>query len=326
MSSRTGTWFGDTELPPSLQDDLRKARRLQWIGLAYLTSCVVVVYLAMGSSQAMKVAWVEDLLSLVPPIAFLVAVRVAAREPDEHFPFGRHRSVAVGHLVASVALLAMGLFLLVDSGTGLVKGEHPPIGTMQLFGHTVWAGWVMIAAMVYTGVGPVILGRMKLPLAERLHDKVLHADADMNKADWMTAGGAILGILGIGFGLWWADGAAAVAISASILKDGVSNVGHAVAALMDSRARTVDDRHEHPLVRQVEDYLDARPWVEAHRTRLRDLGHVFHVEVRLVPRGGEVDLVRLEQVAEDLRALDWKVEDVTVSPVRLLDDEGPRAR
>lgn len=80
-----------------------------------------------------------------------------------------------------------------------------PHTTYHLFGQTVWAGWLMIAAMVYTGIGPVILGHLKKPLAEKLHDKVLWADAEMNAADWRTAGAAIIGILGIGVGWWWAD-------------------------------------------------------------------------------------------------------------------------
>lgn len=37
-----------------------------------------------------------------------------------------------------------------------------------------------------------------------MHDKVLHADAKMNKADWMTAAAALVGVLGIGLGWWWA--------------------------------------------------------------------------------------------------------------------------
>jgi hypothetical protein len=38
-------------------------------------------------------------------------------------------------------------------------------------------------ALTYSIVPPVILGRMKLPLAKRLQDKVLHTDAMMQKAD-----------------------------------------------------------------------------------------------------------------------------------------------
>ena len=318
MTSRVGDYFGSTELPGEQQAALRRARRLEWISLAYLGTGVVLVALVMGSSQAMKAAWIEDMLSLIPPIAFLVATRAAARHPDRDYPFGRHRSVAVGHLVASVALLTMGVFLLYDSGSGLLTADHPPIGTMQLFGRTFWAGWPMVAVMVYTGIGPVVLGRMKVPLAEQLHDKVLHADADMNKADWMTSGGAILGVLGIGIGLWWADAAAALFIAASILRDGWGNVQHAVTGLMDRTARTVDDVAEHPLVGRVEDYLDSRPWVRAHDTRVRDMGHVFHVEVRFVPVGGTVDMARIHQTVEDLRAMDWKLDDITVAPVRSL--------
>ncbi|QFG70344.1 cation diffusion facilitator family transporter [Ornithinimicrobium pratense] len=280
-----------------------------------MLSVVTVIYLVMGNSQAMRAAWVEDLLALIPPLCFLVGARVAARKPDRKHPYGRHRAVAVGHLVSAVALLFMGLLLSWESASGLLSREHPPVGTMQVLGHTVWAGWLMIAALAYSGIGPIILGRMKKPLAEQLHDKVLHADADMNKADWMTAGAGIVGILGIGVGLWWADAAAALVISMSILKDGVTNVRAAVAGLTDTTARTVDDTQEHPLVHRIEDYLDSRPWVAAHRTRVRDMGHVFHVEVRVIPRGGEVDLAQLHQVTEDIRDLDWKLDDVTVAAV-----------
>src|SRR5687768_14536768 len=140
-----------------------------------MVSAVVVVALTMGSSQAMKAAWVEDMLALIPPLAFLVAVRRAGKEPTKDHPYGFHRSVAVGHLVSAVALLAFGLFLIEDSAAGLIRLEHPPVGTVQIFGQTFWAGWLMIAAMTYTGIGPFVLARMKLPLAEQLHDKVLYA-------------------------------------------------------------------------------------------------------------------------------------------------------
>lgn len=320
MSSRSGTYFGATELPEDMQRVLRRARRLEIVSIVYMATVIAAIYLVMGSSQAMRSAWVEDLLSLVPPISFLIAARVAASRPDRKHPYGRHRAVAIGHLVAAVALSTMGVLLTYESVSALLKREHPPIGTMQVFGQTVWAGWLMIAAMVYGGIGPVILGRLKKPLAEQLHDKVLHADADMNKADWMTAASGILGILGIGMGLWWADSTAALVISLSIVKDGWSNLRAAVGGLIDTTARTVDDSEEHPLVRQIDDYLGSRPWIAQHRSRVRDMGHVFHVEVRLVPRGGEVELARLHQVTEDLRAMDWKLDDVTVTPVLRIDE------
>ena len=313
------TTFGHTELPDEQAAALRRAVRLAWVTIAFLVVGVTLVYLVMGSSQAMKAAWTEDLLSFIPPISFLVAVRFAKRRPTAEHPYGYHRSVGVGHLVAAAALLTMGAFLVLDSASGLLAAEHPPVGVMHLGGHVFWAGWPMIGAMVLTGVPPVLLGRAKMPLARTLHDRVLYADADMNKADWMTALGSIVGILGIGAGLWWADSAAALFISVSILRDGLTNLRVAASALMDARATTVEGHEPHPLISTVDAHLDAVPWVAEAGSRIRDEGHVFHVEAFVVPRDGRSPgLEELTAVRESTIALDWKIQDLVVVPVEEL--------
>ena len=313
--------FGNTELPPDAREAARRAKRLAWLTIAFLVTAVTSVYLVMGSSQAMKAAWAEDLLSFIPPIAFLVALRVTGRVPSEQHPYGYHRSVGIGHLVAATALLTMGAFLVFDSVSGLVAGEHPPVGTIVVLGHQMWAGWLMVGVLAYTCVPAVLLGRAKMPLAEQLHDRVLHADADMNKADWMTGVGGIVGVLGIGVGLWWADSAAALFISASILHDGVKNLRVAVTALMDARATTVDGSAPHPLGERIDRSLHALPWVARAASRVRDLGHVFHVESFVVGRDGMPTHAQLQEAWDAVTGLDWKVEDLVVVPVEELPEE-----
>ena len=303
--------FGDTHLPDEQQKALKKAKRLQIISLVYLVTAVSVVAAVMGSSQAMKAAWIEDCLSFLPPIAFLLALRKVRQPPDQEHPYGYHRAVGAAHLAASMALLALGGFLVVESVLTLVRQEHPTIGTVELFGHTVWLGWIMMGALVYTGFPNVILGRMKLKLAEQLHDKVLYADADMNKADWSTAAGAIAGVLGIGLGLWWADSVVATLIAASIVKDGWSNISNALAGLLDRQARTYDDEKDHPAIDQVRRFFDGLPWVDDVQVRMRDEGHVFHTEVFVVPHG-EPGLAVVEQARDRARELDWKLDDLQV--------------
>ena len=311
--------FGDTELPQEQVDALRRAVRLEWVTVGFLVVAVTVVGLVLGNSQAMKAAWVEDLLSFAPPIAFLVAVKIIRRPPTRRWPYGLHRSVGVAHLVSGVALAAMGVFLIIDSGSGLLRAEHPPIGSAQVFGQVFWLGWLMIAAMVLTGVPPVFLGRAKMKLAPVLHDKVLYADAAMNKADWQTALGSIVGVLGIGIGWWWADAAAALFISGSILRDGVTNLRAAVTDLMDARATTFDDAQPHPLVEETDRALRDLPWVAEAGSRVRDEGHVFHVESFVVPRADtDCSLAALDEAAAVLRQLDWKLRDVVIAPVAAL--------
>jgi divalent metal cation (Fe/Co/Zn/Cd) transporter len=314
--------FGHTELPPEQQQALAKARKYEWITIGFLAASTALVYAVLGNSQAMKAAWVEDLLSFLPPLSFLLAARVIRKRPTVDHPYGYHRAVGVAHVVAAVALAVMGAYLIVDSAIGLLTAEHPTIGGFNFFGQTIWLGWLMIAAMILTAGPPIWLGRVKMKLAEKLHDKVLYADADMNKADWMTATAAAVGVAGIGLGWWWADYAAAIIISGSILHDGIRNTRAAVSALMDKRAMTYDDGGPHPLARRLDSYLRGLPWAEDARSRIRDEGHVFHVESFVVPAGGSMpSLGQLEQAREACIAMDWKVRDMVVIPVAELPSE-----
>ncbi|WP_411375381.1 cation diffusion facilitator family transporter [Arthrobacter sp. MPF02] len=322
VDSSSGTRFGHTRLPAEQQEALRKARRIEWITIGFLAVTTTLVFLVLGNSQAMKAAWIEDLLSFLPPLSFLLAAHAIRKPPSEKHPYGYHRSTGVAHLVAAVALTVMGGYLLVESALGLIRAEHPTIGGIELFGVTIWLGWLMMGVMVLTAAPPVFLGRAKMKLAEKLHDKVLYADADMNKADWMTAVAAVVGVAGIGFGLWWADYAAALIIAASILHDGFKNTRAAVSALMDKRAMTYDDSEPHPLGRRLDDYLRSLDWTGDAKSRIRDEGHVFHVESFVVPASQALPtLDQLEEARQACIAMDWKVQDMVIVPVSELPTE-----
>jgi len=110
----------------------------------------------------------------------------------------------------SLSLFALGLLVLYDSVSRLMQSEHPPIGLVEPFGiGPLWLGWLMLPALAYSTLPAAFLGRAKLPLARGLHDRVLLADAEMNRTGWLTAGAAMLGVVGVGLGLWWADAVAA---------------------------------------------------------------------------------------------------------------------
>ena len=68
-----------SELPPPRRPAYRRAVVLQWVSLGYQLSVIVLMYLVMGSSQAMRAAWLEDVITLAPPAAFLVSCDLLAR-------------------------------------------------------------------------------------------------------------------------------------------------------------------------------------------------------------------------------------------------------
>lgn len=306
------------ELPEDKQKILDKAIRMEWLTIAYLTSAVFFIYLTLGSSQAMKTAWFEDLLSLIPSIAFLVATHVRHRKPNRKFPYGFHRAVSIAFLCASVALTAMGFFLFYDSLMKLLAFEHPSIGTVQPWGEPIWLGWFMIPALLWSAIPAMLIGRAKIPLARALHDKVLYADSQMNKADWLTAGAALLGVIGIGMGLWWADAVAACIISLDIFHDGITNLKAVISDLMDSVPTTVDHAQTDPLPSRLETELGRLPWVQEVKVRMREEGHVYFGEAFIVFTDHRDLTERIDRMKEAAKAVDWRVHELVVAPVASL--------
>ncbi|WP_202845538.1 cation transporter [Luteimonas saliphila] len=298
-------------LPAEQQHALRRAERLCGWTLLWMSLVSALMYFAMGGSQAMKTALVEDLLSLVPPIAFLVASRFRRKGVDHEYITGRERAFDVNFLISAVALAGVGLALVYDGLHTLLSATRPVVGTVVVAGHVVWQGWAMMAALAVSAVPPIVLGRKKLALAKQLSLKPLHTDADMGKADWMTAAAGIVGVAGIGFGLWWADAVAALAIAGSILHDGVSNLRGAVRDLHDARPQQLDRSDPDPLPARLCREIAALPWMEGCGVRLHEEG--FNLSGIVLLGNRTLTAAQVEEVRAIAHAIDWRLDQIDVS-------------
>lgn len=264
-------------MPAELRDTMARAKRLEWWTIGLMLTVIAVMGAAMGQSQAMKTAWIEDCLSLLAPAVFLISARVERMPPSSRFPNGFARAPGLAFAIAATALTALGGVLLIESALTLIAREHATVPMVTIMGREVWLGWMMVAAQVYSIIVPFVLGRLKLPLARALNDKTLHTDAQTQKADWMTGAAGIGGVVGIGFGLWWADAVAAGLISFGILHDGIRALRSASAELVDGAPRALDSDDVADDARALHAALSERfPGAEVH---LRELGRVIAVQV-----------------------------------------------
>jgi cation diffusion facilitator family transporter len=311
---------------PKEQQELRdRARRLAYISLIVLGVAATSLALTLGQSQAMKTAWVSDLLALVTPIALLLAMRLEKRKPSARFPFGYHRSLSIAFLATAAALWVVGGWLLYDSLTKLITQHRPPIGTFTLLGteYEIWSGWPMIAALTFSIVAAATIGHLKKPIAKKLHNKALLADADMNKADYMSEGAAIVGILLVGFGFWWGDATAAALISTTIIYDGWHNMRQVVGDLMDESPTTIGADELEDLPTRIKLAAERFDWVGDAAVRLRESGHVINGEVFVVPKDDTNLVRRIEKASDELRKLDWRLYSLVIVPVSRIESDAP---
>ena len=315
-----------SQLPADRRSEMDKAGRLAWLSIAWLISTIVLLGCVMAGSEAVKTELVGDALSIIPSALFLVGARLGARRPSANYPYGFGRAVSAAYLGASLALLATGVYLLADAVSALVKLEHPTFGAFTIFGHTVWQGWLALPALAWGGIPAIFLGRAKTKLAERLNDKVLAADGRSSSADWKSAGAAIVGVIGIAFGLWWMDAVAAIFISFDILSDGLSDVRSALADLMNRRPQSLKEETTDPLPATLTRFLKSQDWVEDAVVRLREEGRYFVGEAFVAVRDGINPLDRIDQTSAAIKAMDWRLADVVIAPVRQIPDEVLKVR
>ena len=296
-------------LPPDIRKTLQRAVRLEWWNIFWTVTIVVAMGLVMGGSQTMKTAWVEDTLGFVPPAVFLIAAAYEKRGATLRFPFGYDRVNSLAFLIAAVALAAVGVLLLWDSAMTLVRAEHATVGSIVLFGQEIWLGWLMLAAQFYSMIPPFIIGRMELPLAERLNDKVLYTDANMNKANWMTGAAGIAGVLGLGLGYWWADSVAAALISVSIIHDGFTALRSATAELIDGSPRALDSGKLSDEAEQLKRELCDR--FLGAEVRLRETGRYISAEVRGVE---PADRLKSSELWRGAPERSWRLAQISFVP------------
>ena len=132
------------------------------------------------------------------------------------------------------------------------------------------------------------------------------------------ASAAMVGVVGIGFGLWWLDAVAAALISLDITIDGVSNLRRAVVDLMDQTPTTIDEDDAEPLRDRLAEMLQDLDWVEDVDLRLREEGQVYFGEALVVPSDSTNILEKVEDAIKRARDLDWRIYDLTLTPVREL--------
>ena len=299
---------------------------LAWISIAYVLSTIVLLFFVMSGSQALKTEMSGEILSLIPPVLFLIGDRVSRRPPNRLYPFGHERAVSAGYVGAAVALLLVGVYLLFDGGMKLAMREHPTIGGFPLFGHVIWTGWLGIAVLLWSGIPAHFLGAAKRKAAKVLHDKTLATDADINAADWQSAAAAVVGMIGVAFGLWWADSLAAVLISLEIIRSGWTELRTALGDIMDRRPKTLDQKKDDPITDKIEDFLRRQPWVDDVIVRVRERGRELTAEAHVVPKNDELSVQQVSETGELACQVDPRLADVTIAPVKELPEDVAKAR
>jgi cation diffusion facilitator family transporter len=282
----------DTPSRPSLT-------RFAWlsIGAAILTiSLKAGAYFLTGSVGLLSDA-LESVVNLVAAVVALVALTVAAREPDDERAYGYAKAEYFSSGTEGGLILVAAVGIVVAAVNRLF---HPtPLESV---------GWGLLVSVVASLVNLVVA--LRLRRAGRMYESItLEADGQHLLTDVWTSAGVVVGVGAVAVSGWlWLDPLIALAVGLNIVRAGVNLVRRSALGLMD----TAIPHAERLALQSVLETF--RPQgIEWHAVRTRQAGARRFVSLHvLVPGDWSVqrghDL--LERIEHDIRV---KLGTVTIT-------------
>jgi cation diffusion facilitator family transporter len=235
-----------------------RALALSAVGLTLTGGIEFVIALLSGSVGLLGDA-IHNLADVSTSVVAFVGFRVSRRGASPSHPYGYERAEDLAGLGVALVIWASAVF------AGYVS-----IHKLVSHGSTTHL-WLGVAAAAVGIVGNQIVARYKLRVGTRIQSNTLVADAKHSWLDAVASAGALLGLIGVAFGLWWADGVAGLLVTAFIVHVGWEVTSDVLSHLMDS----VDPE----VIAGAESAALAVSGVDHVHVRARWLGRTLLVEV-----------------------------------------------
>ncbi len=300
-------------------------RRVAWVVLAANLGLAVLkggVWWSSGSLAVGSEA-VNSLADTVYSTVVVAGIYLTTQPPDVEHPHGHERIEPFVSLIVALGIFAAGALVLQQAASSLLAGEFD-----------VTISPAVIGVLVVSIVAKFGLYRYALGVGERQRSPATIAAAMDNRTDILTAGAALLGVLGARAGYPILDPVAAAAVSVGILYTGFevarSNVRYLVggAPPEDFREEVLRRALAHPEVRGAHDVVthyvgpevDVSLHIEVEGDRTLLEAHDIESDVvESITELAEVDDAFVHVDPKELG--EWKPDE---SVDRLLGEEAPR--
>jgi cation diffusion facilitator family transporter len=184
---------------------------------------------------------------------------ISKRKPTSQYPYGYERAEDLAGLGVALVIWLSALFAGYESYQKLVSRS----GTSYVV--------VGMAAAVIGMAGNWTVARYKARVGRRIQSMTLQADATHSWLDVLSSLGALIGLIGVALGFWWADPIAGFAVTLFICHVGYEVTSEVVHHLMDGV--------EPEFVEAAQEAVRTVPDVAAATVRGRWMGRSLILEV-----------------------------------------------
>ncbi|MCB2186813.1 MAG: cation diffusion facilitator family transporter [Deltaproteobacteria bacterium] len=254
------------------QDGKRDGQRITWIGVLANSFLIVLKFLAgiYGHSQAMIADAVHSVSDFITDAVVLVGLAAGRAAPDDRHPFGHGKIETLSSTVVGLALLAVAVFLGVESGSDIYHHRQTNPTWLALAGAAVS---ILIKEILYQYT--VIVGR-------RIKSPAVVANAWHHRSDALSSVAVFIGLLGAQIRPEWhiLDAYAALVVSFFIFKVGVDVLWASLKEIVDTAPDSETQAHIENCITSVSGVM------EYHDLKVRSSGGLLQIQVHVLVNGG----------------------------------------
>lgn len=211
-----------------MREETRRGIRAAQTGLLVNAGLAITKLVAglVGNAYALVADAVESMADILSSTIVWSGIRVAARDPDEEYPFGYGKAESLAGAVVSLLLVGAAVGIAAEAIEEIRTPHHTP---------APWTLAVLVGVMIVKWG----LARRVARVGSTLGSSVLHADAWHHLSDAITSGAAFVGIsIAVVAGPGWesADDWAALLAVGVILFNGVRTLRPSLHEIMDRTA------------------------------------------------------------------------------------------
>jgi cation diffusion facilitator family transporter len=205
-----------------VHDEKQRVASLSLLASAGLSFLKLFAALWTGSLGLLSEA-IHSLVDFGATAITLIAVKWSARPADEDHHFGHAKIESVAALFETGLLMGISIFIAYHATLRLMTGTSD-----------VEVTWWVFAIIIVSIVVDLNRSRALSRTAQKTASEALAADAAHFQSDMWGSAAVLVGLIGVWFGVWWADSLAALLVSGVIAKIGYDLGKSTLASLLDT--------------------------------------------------------------------------------------------
>lgn len=247
----------------------------------FIVSAIQFAMALIGGSAGLFADALHNFGDVLTTVALWIAFVIARRAINERYTYGYYRGEDLAGIFIVLIIVASAVASAVESIQKLTSGQVPTQLPLSM------------AAAAVGIIGNEALAQYKITVGRRINSVPLIADGQHSRVDGLTSLAALVGLIGVAFGVRLMDPLAGLVITVIILTVVYSTARSVIRRLLDSV-----DAHIVPSIMETASGVAGVERV--NDVRARWVGHTLHIALN-IEVDPELTLVKAHAIGEEVR-------------------------